>query len=75
MGPNQLYKGNPTTIVLKLLEEKGRMYAYQITQKVKAISAGELVITEETILCWSENSNPGDLFQVTIRRSSVISPC
>ncbi|MDA3818069.1 MAG: PadR family transcriptional regulator [Prolixibacteraceae bacterium] len=46
MGTNNLYKGNLTTIVLKLLEEKGRMYGYQITQEVKAISVGELVITE-----------------------------
>lgn len=46
MGSNQLYKGSLATIVLKLLGEKGRMYGYQITQEVKAISAGELVITE-----------------------------
>jgi DNA-binding PadR family transcriptional regulator len=41
-----LYKGSLATIILKLLEEKGRMYGYQITQEVKAISAGEFVITE-----------------------------
>ncbi len=46
MGANNLYKGSLTTIVLKLLEEKGRMYGYQITQEVKAISAGGVVITE-----------------------------
>jgi len=46
MGSNQLYKGSLATIILKLLEEKGRMYGYQITQEVKAISAGEFVITE-----------------------------
>jgi DNA-binding PadR family transcriptional regulator len=31
---------------MKLLEEKGRMYGYEITQKVKAITLGELNITE-----------------------------
>ena len=46
MGTNQLYKGSLSTIILKLLGEKGRMYGYQITQEVKAISSGEFVITE-----------------------------
>ncbi len=46
MGNNQLYKGSLATIILKLLGEKGRMYGYQITQEVKAISDGEFVITE-----------------------------
>jgi DNA-binding PadR family transcriptional regulator len=46
MGTNQLYKGSLATIILKLLGEKGRMYGYQITQEVKAISEGEYVITE-----------------------------
>jgi DNA-binding PadR family transcriptional regulator len=31
---------------MKLLEEKGRMYGYEITQKVKTITLGELNITE-----------------------------
>lgn len=42
----QLYKGSLTTIVMKLLEENGRMYGYEITQKVKQITNGELKITE-----------------------------
>ncbi|MFA9390598.1 MAG: PadR family transcriptional regulator [Prolixibacteraceae bacterium] len=46
MGSNQLYKGSLATIILKLLGEQGRMYGYQITQEVKAISEGEFVITE-----------------------------
>jgi len=46
MRSNQLYKGSLATIILKLLGEKGRMYGYQITQEVKALSAGEFVITE-----------------------------
>jgi DNA-binding PadR family transcriptional regulator len=31
---------------MKLLEENGKMYGYEITQKVKAITQGELNITE-----------------------------
>jgi DNA-binding PadR family transcriptional regulator len=31
---------------MKLLKENGRMYGYEITQKVKLITAGELNITE-----------------------------
>jgi len=41
-----LYKGSLNTIIMKLLEENGRMYGYEITQKVKAITLGELNITE-----------------------------
>jgi DNA-binding PadR family transcriptional regulator len=31
---------------MKLLEENGRMYGYEITQKVKEITKGDLNITE-----------------------------
>ena len=31
---------------MKLLEEQGRMYGYEITQKVKEITKGDLNITE-----------------------------
>ena len=46
MKNSQLYKGSLTTIIMKLLEENGRMYGYEITQKVKALTNGELNITE-----------------------------
>lgn len=46
MKNSQLYKGSLNTIIMKLLEEKGRMYGYEITQKVKEITKGELNITE-----------------------------
>lgn len=46
MKSSQLYKGSLTTIVMKLLEENDRMYGYEITQKVKEITKGELKITE-----------------------------
>lgn len=43
---SSLYKGSLNTIIMKLLEENGRMYGYEITQKVKALTVGELNITE-----------------------------
>ena len=46
MKNSQLYKGSLNTIIMKLLEEQGIMYGYEITQKVKAITKGELNITE-----------------------------
>ncbi|MFD2566926.1 PadR family transcriptional regulator [Pseudotenacibaculum haliotis] len=46
MGNQKLYKGSLQTIILKLLEENTRMYGYEITQKVKELTKGELQITE-----------------------------
>jgi PadR family transcriptional regulator PadR len=41
-----LYKGCLEPLIFKLLQENERMYGYEITQKVKEISKGELAITE-----------------------------
>ena len=46
MSNSKLYKGSLNTIILKLLDEEGKMYGYEITQKVKALTQGELKITE-----------------------------
>lgn len=46
MANSKLYKGSLTTIILKLLNEKDKMYGYEITQKVKELTKGELNITE-----------------------------
>ena len=46
MKNQKLYKGSLQTIILKLLEENGRMYGYEITQKVKDLTKGQLTITE-----------------------------
>lgn len=42
----QLYKGSLSAIIMKLLEQNGRMYGYEITQKVKEITVGEMNLTE-----------------------------
>jgi len=46
MGNSKLYKGSLVTIILKLLTENDKMYGYEITQKVKDLTLGELNITE-----------------------------
>ncbi len=46
MDKRALFKGCLEPVVLQLLHEQGRMYGYEITQKVKEITAGELIITE-----------------------------
>lgn len=46
MRTNALYKGCLEPIILKLLKENTRMYGYEMTQKVKEMTAGSLVITE-----------------------------
>jgi PadR family transcriptional regulator PadR len=46
MNANPLLKGTLQTIILKLLEDNTRMYGYEITQKVKEASSGEIALTE-----------------------------
>ncbi len=46
MKQNSFYKGSLETIILRLLEENGRMYGYEITKKVKEVTSGGLEITE-----------------------------
>lgn len=46
MANQKLYKGSLQTIILKLLAQNDKMYGYEITQKVKELTKGELKITE-----------------------------
>ncbi|MEM1124416.1 MAG: helix-turn-helix transcriptional regulator [Bacteroidota bacterium] len=46
MSNKKLYRGSLSTIILKMLGDNGRMYGYEITQKVKELTQGELQITE-----------------------------
>src|SRR5579871_262401 len=43
---SELIKGTLKTIVLKLLEDNSRMYGYEITQRVKELTAEKIQITE-----------------------------
>jgi len=45
MSSNELIKGTLKTIILKLLEDKGRMYGYEITREVERLSEGKMQLT------------------------------
>ncbi|HMF72109.1 MAG TPA: PadR family transcriptional regulator [Flavitalea sp.] len=46
MHSPELLKGTLQTIVLKMLKDHGKMYGYEITQRVKALSEGRILLTE-----------------------------
>lgn len=43
---SELLKGTLQTIVLKVLKDHGKTYGYEITQRVKELSEGTIVLTE-----------------------------
>ena len=43
---NKLYKGTLQNIILKLLSKEVKMYGYQMTQRAKELTKGELEMTE-----------------------------
>ncbi|WKN29717.1 PadR family transcriptional regulator [Porifericola rhodea] len=49
MNATELIKGTLSTIILKLLAEQEKMYGYEITQKVKEVSDGKLLIKEGSL--------------------------
>ncbi len=49
MSANGMLKGSLQTIILKLLHENDKMYGYEITQKVKEITNGEIKLTEGSL--------------------------
>ena len=46
MQSTELLKGTLQTIILKLLSNINRMYGYEITQHVKNLTNGKLILTE-----------------------------
>lgn len=46
MHSKELVKGTLQTIILKLLADHGKMYGYEITQRVKELSHGQMILTE-----------------------------
>ena len=46
MHSKELLKGTLKTIILKLLAEHDKMYGYEITQKVKELTLGNIILTE-----------------------------
>ena len=68
MKNSQLYKGSLNTIIMKLLEENGRMYGYEITKKVKLITRGELNITEGALYPALHKLEADGLLDVEVER-------
>jgi PadR family transcriptional regulator, regulatory protein PadR len=46
MHSPELLKGTLQTIVLKVLKDHGKMYGYELTQRVKELSDGRILLTE-----------------------------
>ena len=46
MHSSELLKGTLQTIVLKVLADHGKMYGYELTQRVKELSDGTILLTE-----------------------------
>lgn len=46
MYSKELLKGTLQPIILNLLKENGKMYGYEMTQKVKELTKGKIEITE-----------------------------
>ncbi|GAB4334149.1 MAG: PadR family transcriptional regulator [Flammeovirgaceae bacterium] len=49
MYDKELLKGTLRTIIMKLLSENGKMYGYEITQKVKEMSDGKILLKEGSL--------------------------
>lgn len=49
MEQNSFVKGSLTTIILKLLEDNGRMYGYEMTRAVKEMTGGRMEIGEAAL--------------------------
>ena len=46
MQSTELFKSTVETIVLKILQDHGKMYGYEITQRVKELSEGRILLSE-----------------------------
>jgi len=46
MHSSELLKGTLQTIILKILKDHGKMYGYEITQRVKDLSDSKMLLTE-----------------------------
>ncbi|MDR3341005.1 MAG: PadR family transcriptional regulator [Candidatus Symbiothrix sp.] len=46
MFSQEILKGIIKPLIISLIKEEGRMYGYQITQKVKDLSSEKMILTE-----------------------------
>jgi DNA-binding PadR family transcriptional regulator len=49
MNSTELLKGTLTSIILRLLADNGKMYGYEITQKVKELSGNKILLKEGSL--------------------------
>ena len=49
MNQSELLKGTLSTLILQLLEEKGRMYGYEMAQEIKEMSDGKILVKEGSL--------------------------
>jgi DNA-binding PadR family transcriptional regulator len=49
MNQTELLKGTLGTIILRLLEQRGRMYGYEITQVVREMSGDQILVREGSL--------------------------
>jgi len=49
MNASELIKGTLGTIIIKMLSDNGKMYGYEITQKVKELSDSKILIKEGSL--------------------------
>ena len=49
MYSKELLKGTLSAILLKLLAENGRMYGYEISQKVKELTDGKIMLKDGSL--------------------------
>lgn len=43
---NELIRGTLKTLILKILEDRGKMYGYQMIKEVKSRTEGKIILTE-----------------------------
>jgi PadR family transcriptional regulator, regulatory protein PadR len=46
MNQSELIKGTLSTLILRLLEERKRMYGYEIAQCIKEMSQGKILVKD-----------------------------
>jgi len=49
VATKELIKGTLQTVILKVLSDFGQMYGYEITQKVKELTKGEILLSEGSL--------------------------
>jgi DNA-binding PadR family transcriptional regulator len=49
MNHSELIKGTLSTLILRLLEERKRMYGYEIAQCIKEMSDGKILVKEGSL--------------------------